>query len=587
MGDRTTSGERTAFAAMPWRASVLLGLGLLALAIWAAPRHIQPGDAGELATVMLRGGVPHPSGYPWMRVLGVLARALWAAGLPPALAAALPCATAGVLGWVWIARITTKLSGWPFACAAVSFIALAHVIVLHTCDAEVWGPLVLAIAVMLQLAVRPPRHPVLAGLAFGACLGHHLTCVWLIPLAIAAAWPSTAGVRAILRAGAWGVLGTALGLSIYATLAIGDGDGWRWGDTRSLGGLLHHVLRRDYGMLSLSLHDASPALGDQLARAGASWSRALSAGVLEAAGWAPLLLGVIAIAAARRWPRGQREAGVALASAWSFAALVFPLLHDIDPRSPFAAWILERFEVMPLALVTPALAVALAALWSRIPPGWPRMLAAVTFAALVLRQLATTVVLGVPADDDGIEIYARDLLRTPDPERAALVIGTDDHRSFGVLWAHEVLREGPQVLYVDASLLAHPWYRAWLRRRWPALPDADKPVALVLALWETESGRATAVYLANDFSLPSTTLPRVPEGALWRVLAPDELTIAPTTVLARHLAARARLLGPASDPRSPFSADLAASAAEPTLRLEQALRRAGRADLAAELPAPP
>jgi hypothetical protein len=572
---------------MPWRASAGLGAALLLLAMWAAPRHIQPGDAGELATVMLQGGVPHPSGYPWMRVLGLLARLLWWLGVTPALAAALPCATAGVLGWVWIARIGARLVPWTFAAAAVAFMASAHVVVLHTCDAEVWGPLVLAIAVMLQLAFVRARHPALVGVAFGMCLAHHLTCVWLIPLAVAGAWPRTIGAGAIVRAGAWGVLGTVLGLLVYATLAVGDGDGWRWGDTRTLSGLLHHVLRRDYGVLSLSLHDASPALGDQLARAASSWTAVLTAGAASSPWWAPAALLAIIVVAARSWPRTQREAGIALASAWSFAALVFPTLHDIDPRSPFAAWILERFDVMPIVLLTAPLAVALHAAWSRIPIGWPRPVAAITFAALLLRQLGTTIARGVPADDDGIEVYARDLLRTPDPAHPALVLGTDDHRSFGVLFAHEVLGEGPQVLYVDASLLAHPWYRAWLRRRWPTLPDADKPVALVLALWAQPGERELAVYLANDFSLPSTSLPRVPEGVLWRVLPEGAQDVTPEQVLARHLAAQARRVGPPSDPRSPFSGDLAASAAEPNLRLEQALRRAGRADLAQKLLAPP
>jgi hypothetical protein len=73
------------------------------------------------------------------------------------------------------------------------------------------------------------------------------------------------------------------------------------------------------------------------------------------------------------------------------------------------------------------------------------------------------------------------------------------------------------------------------------------------------------------------------ETVLWRVLPEGAQDVTPEQVLARHLAALGRRVGPPTDPRSPFSGDLAASAAEPTLRLEQALRRAGRADLAAQL----
>src|SRR5690606_21103446 len=59
-----------------WGSTWLVAGVLLGVAAWAMPSAIQAGDAGEFATVMLRGGVPHPSGYPWMRILGWPARAL-------------------------------------------------------------------------------------------------------------------------------------------------------------------------------------------------------------------------------------------------------------------------------------------------------------------------------------------------------------------------------------------------------------------------------------------------------------------------------------------------------------------------------
>ena len=178
---------------------------------------------------------------------------------------------------------------------------------------------------------------------------------------------------------------------------------------------------------------------------------------------------------------------------------------------------------------------------------------------------------------------------------AAFGIGTDDHRSFAILFAQAVLGEGADVVYIDASLLAHPWYRAALRRRMPALPDEDKPVRLLVALWSTPEGRAIPVYLANDFSQPSTTLPRVPEGVLWRVLPPPgaaqmdvSLDASPDAVVARHRSARARLVGPPRAAHSPFAADLAAAWGEPDARLRAALAHGGRDDLLAALdPAAP
>src|SRR5690606_18525568 len=143
------------------------------------------------------------------------------------------------------------------------------------------------------------------------------------------------------------------------------------------------------------------------------------------------------------------------------------------------------------------------------------------------------------SDDDGVERYAIDLLRTPTPGRRAFVFGTDDHRTFPVLFAQAVLGHGPEVVYVDASLLAHPWYRAQLRARVPELPDAEKPLQLIGALWSDPRFAASEVYLANIFSRPARSLALAPQGILWRVLRPDEQA-SPLDVLPAHRAALAR-----------------------------------------------
>src|SRR5690606_9062686 len=87
-----------------WGSTWLVAGVLLGVAAWAMPSAIQAGDAGEFATVMLRGGVPHPSGYPWMRILGWPARALEVLGVPPVRAAAWPCAAPAIVGWSCVRR---------------------------------------------------------------------------------------------------------------------------------------------------------------------------------------------------------------------------------------------------------------------------------------------------------------------------------------------------------------------------------------------------------------------------------------------------------------------------------------------------
>jgi hypothetical protein len=212
---------------------------------------------------------------------------------------------------------------------------------------------------------------------------------------------------------------------------------------------------------------------------------------------------------------------------------------------------------------------------------------ALAAVALVATQLRRSHARGLPSDDDGVERYAEDLLRTPAPERPAIVIGTDDHRVFPILYVQHVLGRGPHTLYVDASLLSHPWYREHLRARFPALPDVDKPVALVGALWADPTLRDVPIYLANVFSRPSAALPVVPQGVLWRVLPPHRPPPTPAQVVADHLDAlrryhprpSARPSPPSRAQRRaahPWTEDLGAAYDEGTERLLAALHAEGR-----------
>ncbi len=571
-------------SAQPVPRSVVAGVAItLALvALWALPRTIQAGDAGELSTVMLRGGIPHPSGYPWMRVLGGLARILLVLPISPAMAAALPCAAAGVAGWTLLvaplARVTTTVA----AVAAIGIVAVSPTVVLHTADAEVWGPLVLAAAVVVRLCLRGGVHPGWLGLAIGAAVSHHLTAVLLVPCVVAAAWPSGAGSRdvvAIARAAGWGLLGSAAGLTMYLTLMVGDDGAWRWGHPETFAGLWHHVTRADYGAWSLSLHETPVSVTAQWSRALASLGAASTAG-LASTWWlgALVLVGLVAAAwGPARARLGARALGLGTAAALS--ALGLPAAFNLDPSSPFAAWILERFDVLTLVLLTVPLALAIDRGLRRLDRARPRAVATAALAVLALANLARSAAHGMPSADDVVQRYAVAVLRSPPPDRTAIVFGTDDHRTFPVLFAQQVLGEGGHVLYVDASLLAHPWYREALRQRVPWLPDRDKPLALVGALYEDAEHRDTPVYLANVFSRPASQVPRVPEGVLWRIVGPHGPPPDADAVVAAHEAAIDRIgdaPSPTDAPGHPWSRDLAAAFVEGHGQVVQALLREGR-----------
>jgi hypothetical protein len=164
------------------------------------------------------------------------------------------------------------------------------------------------------------------------------------------------------------------------------------------------------------------------------------------------------------------------------------------------------------------------------------------------------------------------------------------------VYVQEVLGAGPHTLYVDAELLAHPWYRARLRERVPSLPDVDKPLTMMGLIWQDGALAHVPIYLANVFSRPADELARVPEGMLWRI-PPQRLPLAelpaaaqpehwtPERILARHLAACERMqirpgdFGGLEHPRGhPWSADLWWVYVDPAKKMASALARAGRSD---------
>jgi hypothetical protein len=572
------------------RSTLAVTAVLLVLAAWAMPRAIQPGDAGEFATVMLRGGIPHPSGYPWMRILGLLSRALWGLGMPPSLAAALPCALLGVAGLVLMHRIALHVlqdvsvrAREVIATLLTLLVATAPPFALHVFDSEVWGPLLFAAAGFTYFAVVRRARPLVLGVALGASVSHHLTAVFLVPLAIGAAWPRETTPAAVVRAGLEGLAGSALGLLVLFTLMLGahgSDAAWAWGDTTTLSGWLHHVSRGDYGVLDLSLQKNQVPAWAYLRRAWQSQGAALS-GQLSPHWLASglLVLGPCALAVRRGSPTLAVRVG--LVGSALLAGTVFPLAHNLDPTSPFGQWILERFDLMPLALMIPICAIALAPLPAAVAErGRAGLGLSIAGTLLVLRQVLFAAWHGLPSDNPWVERYAVDVLRTPDAPRA-IIVGTDDHRTFPLLYAQEVLGEGKHVLYIDASLLFHPWYRARLRQQEPTLPDIDKPVLLLTTMQADPAWDDVPMYLTNDFSRHSVGLDRVPEGVLWRLVHPRQPTPSTDIVLARHRAALEHygLLTkvPFIDGH-PFASDLRASYLATTKALGEALYAQGRPD---------
>lgn len=579
--------------------AVAVGAVLVAAAWIASPRAIQAGDAGEFATVMLRGGVPHPSGYPWMRVLGGPARILEKIGLASAKAAALPCALAGAAAWILAMVLalglargtgTGRTGNGPIALLTLHF-ALAASILVHVADSEVWGPHLLFTALVVRAGLRrlkpsAPPAPGRLGFVLGLATSHHLTAVLLTPLVVGAAWPRRTSVANLARTLALGLTGVGVGLLPYFTLALGDGP-WQWGETGSLDGLVRHVTRAEYGVFSLSLHAESPPTMALWGRAFGNLATIVTAGTLTTPWFGAAFVATV-VAVALPTPVGIRpSAWWGYLATFAASALLFPALQNIDPSPGPGSWILERFDILTAWLLLPLTAVALSRALARSNLSLTPVVATIALGLGLLVQVARTATGPLPRNNDSIERYATDVLNTPAPPRSggsgpALIFGTDDHRLFPLLYATEVLRQPSHAVYIDASLLSLPWYRAHVRRRWPDMPDIDKPLRLMGHLWNDAARRDVPIYLSNVFSRPASELRMVPEGVLLRVVPPhanaDDFDL--DAVVTRHRAALARYRGVIAEDaqHDPFAGSVVGTYTRGTSQLMDALRADGYAE---------
>ncbi len=573
-----------------WLATLGVVVTCLAITAVCLPRTIQAGDAGEFATIMLAGGVPHPPGYPWMRMLGPVAQMLAGLGVPPATAAALLPGLAGVAAWAVLHRICVGLARPWSGAVLIGLAASSPLVITHVPDSEVWGLHLLFSALFMRAALRVKllqsaadgrRHALALGLWLGLAFSHHQTAVLLVPLAIAGALPQPARLnRALLIHAGLGLAGVGLGLLVLLTLMVGSEGPWRWGEPQTLIGLARHVTRADYGTFSLSLHQTPVAAVDTMARMLASLGEVLSGGLVRK-GWFGGLLMVATLITVMLSTRGASSSdrgpwtptlAIGMTLSWLAASLGFAAGQNIDPSLASGSWILERFDLLPLLLWIPLLAIGLGALSDRIRARLvdvrPALLTTGAIAisiVLLAAQLGALVERGRPSEDRSIEQAALDLVRTPDPagkpvpgsESApirAIVLGSDDHRTFPVLYVQSVLGEGQHTLYIDAVLFTQPWYRNQIRRRFADLPDVDMPLELIGALWSDPRFADVPIYLANVYTgKAARELKLIPEGLLWRVALPVDHpgfvaeAWTPTAIVERHLAACERMAIRASD----------------------------------------
>ena len=494
----------------------LLALGVLALYLWLAPAHFVDGDNAELSSLSVLGGAAHPPGYPlyilWLRVTS------WLPGASPAHTAALATALLGAASVLVLHAACRAWGARPLAatCACALFAASPVVMTMHT-EAEVFALEDLIVAAVLWLAAdRGPARGMwragLLGLVAGLGLANQLTCVLVAPVGLYGV--GRAVVEARWKALPVAVLGLAIGLSPYLYLLAAPSTPISWGSVSDLGGIVDMVLRRDYGGPT-----AFYAFG-QAPDSSVTHVLALLHTLGRAWLWVPFAvgLGVLALRAVRRRQGERRLPWILLAVSFLLAGPLLVLRFNTTAQD-LGLYVVERFHILPVLLLTIPVAVGLGELAARVPErisSWSRV-AAVIAPTLGLAAVAAPSLDHVwNAHAPTYERYVRNVLVTLPPD--AVVITMADELYFGGAYLQTLMDQRRDVTIVNWSLLVLPWYRRRVEQ-WGIVPDhSHGSITVRLARHVFEQRRPLFVdrelaHLLKDF-------PSYPLGTLVRILPP-------------------------------------------------------------------
>jgi hypothetical protein len=419
----------------------------------------------------------------------------------------------------------------------VAIWALAPTPWLLATQAEVFAANTLFAALILWLAAPAPPLPpgrravALAGVA-GLALANQYTIGALAPLGLLAYVRAVRDARtrggAIVAVVASAAV-LALGLTSYALLFSAsrralDPATWSWGGVTDAASLVSALRREEYPAAMLS-----PASN-------------VGQGIMRVvAGLAGLPVVAAAWLAVRTWrrglPAGDRAAWIALLASYVVAGPVFATMFHVSLEGTYLA-VTQRFDLLPTTLLVPVCAVGLERAASEVfaPDGrrtrFPRLsrFARWTEVApsglLVAAALAFGVARGLPSvgarHRPAVELYAKNVLLTA--PRDAILLGTGDARSGGLLYARYALGLRPDVTFINPNLLTTAWYRERIRRatgvRIPEMRARKLDLAeTMLALFST--GRPLVV---TDVFAPKVigSFPTYPIGPLVRLVARPE-----------------------------------------------------------------
>jgi len=456
-------------ATRPGPETLAASVTVASFVLYLATLHpsLPAGDSGELIAVAHQLGIAHPPGYPLFTLIGHVwirlwsfADPAWAMNLLSAVTQAIAC---GVLTWA-TARWTKNPTAAIAAGAAWAVTAPVWKMALVT---EVFALNALLAALLFAAFVRVLQGGAKAAYAVvcllcGALFAHHHTLVLLAaPVYVVSVVSLRAALRTrdlVLRAVGFGLLGASPILTL--PLIARTQPTVAWGDPTSVSGLIHHLLRGDYG--TLSLEPEQSGLTTTVSHV-ALWLESIP----FEAGIPATVLAVVGIAALIQGSGTDTRTRALALALGGFAILQALFFTRVGfPDEPLFVGVVERFWILPAMVVSFLAALGLHAVARRVPGPVTWILAVMVVTWPAAHHLRTV----DQSNNTFVDDMIADVLASV-PEGGALFVQGDLlHNALAVATVVRGARN--DVAWADQELMTYSWAVDRIRARHAdLLPD--------------------------------------------------------------------------------------------------------------------
>ncbi len=516
---------------------LLLAVFCASFAVYAATsaRTVTGEDSGELIAAAYTLGVAHPPGYPLWCLLAKAATLIPIGEV--AFRVALLSALFGALTATGLAAVILLLTRSPVAAIAASLgfgflrdqwsqAVIAEVYTLNT-----FFLAVTTLVLIVWSGSRNWRLLHLFAFLFGLSLTNHHTMLAAAPGFLA--FLLIQGFR-LLRE--WRQLLTGVGAFlagllpyVYLPIAASRDPGVNWGDPRTLGGVVDHVLRRQYAESATPAPPSADRFQRQLS---VLWDHATGQGEFVV-----MVLGVLGLVYLLR---RRFTLCVALLPLVFLSTVGIVLFTDFEPDYENAH--AQRLFFVPAWF---ALAVAGGCLMAALLRLVPRRVSPVLSALLVVASAGTPLAANWTASDYSgqrlVADYARALLVPV--ERDAVLFPTSDHITFPLLYLRCVEGLRPDVTLADKYGYIDPAFTKTMKLG--NIPDASRRSQSFRLLVETHAvtklGRPC--YFTQKHALPPDAGAALWSEGLWYRARPEGTTEGDVLIADRAAWAEIRRLG--------------------------------------------